>query len=94
MTLSRVSTTKGLASGSYVQDKNAESNPDSTGALANGYQLDDQDAAPEARLERVHCQERVWLERIAKEEEDGEHVDQQHHDHEENEENDHSAGCQ
>jgi hypothetical protein len=44
--------------------------------VANGYKVDNQDSGPEAGLETIHGEEGAWFERISKEEQDGEHIDQ------------------
>ena len=94
MRLQRVSQDRTCDGGAHIQDKDAESDANTTRAVANGGKIDNQDADPETGLERVHDEELGRLERIAQDEEDGEHIDQEHHDHEEDEDDNRTTSCQ
>lgn len=60
----------------HVQDEDAESNADSTCASSNSHKVHDQDAAPEASLEAIHCQKCCRFQRVAEEEDDCENIDE------------------
>ena len=66
-----------------VQHEDAESKPDMATALAYIRKLHDQGDAPERSLERVHGEESAGFQRIAKEEQDGENVDEEYYTAEE-----------
>lgn len=74
--------------GPNIQSNDTESEPDGTRTSSNGNKLDDQDASEEARLERTREEKSFWLERIAKEEDNVEYVNQQDDNHEDHEEDD------
>ena len=66
-----------------VQYEDAESKPYSATALAYIRKFHNQGDAPERSLERVHGEESAGFQRIAKEEQDGENVDEKYYTAEE-----------
>lgn len=76
-----------------VQYEDTESKPYMATALAYIRKLHDQGDAPERSLERVHGEESAGFQRIAKEEQDGENVDEEYYTAEEYNDNEQSTGC-